>query len=83
MMHEILYVVLRHCLRGEDKDNERYNITADIVINSTIMHENNDKVSSITLSKYGESMHIAPDGRKVIFILPKKFTRCCRQFPPV
>ena len=64
MMHEILHVVLQHCLRGEDKDNERYNIAADIVINSTIMHENGDKVSSITLSKYGESMHIAPDGKE-------------------
>lgn len=64
MMHEILHVVLQHCLRGEDKDNERYNIAADIVINSTIMHENYDKASSITLSKYGESMHIAPDGKE-------------------
>lgn len=64
MMHEILHVVLQHCLRGEDKDNERYNIAADIVINSTIMHENDDKASSITLSKYGESMHIAPDGNE-------------------
>lgn len=64
MMHEILHVVLQHCLRGEDKDNERYNIAADIVINSTIMHENDDKARSITLSKYGESMHIAPDGKE-------------------
>lgn len=64
MMHEILHVVLQHCLRGEDKDNERYNIAADIVINSTIMHENGDMASSITLSKYGESMHIAPDGKE-------------------
>lgn len=64
MMHEILHVVLQHCLRGKDKDNERYNIAADIVINSTIMHENDDKASSITLSKYGEGMHIAPDGKE-------------------
>ena len=64
MMHEILHVVLQHCLRGEEKDNERYNIAADIVINSTIMHENDDKASSITLSKYGESMHIASDGKE-------------------
>lgn len=64
MMHEILHVVLQHCLRGEDKDNELYNIAADIVINSTVMHENDDKASSIALSKYGESMHIAPDGKE-------------------
>ncbi len=67
MMHEILHVVLQHCLRGEDKDDERYNIAADIVINSTIMHENDDKASSITLSKYGESMHVAPDGKEGYF----------------
>ena len=64
LMHEILHVVLQHCLRGEYKDNERYNIAADIVINSIIMHENNDKPSSITLTTYGESMHIAPDGKE-------------------
>ncbi len=64
MMHEILHVVLQHCLRGEDRDQERYNIAADIVINSNIMLENGGNPSSITLSKYGESMHIAPDGKE-------------------
>lgn len=78
LMHEILHVVLQHCLRGEYKDNERYNIAADIVINSTIMHENDDKASSITLSKYGESMHIAPDGKEGYLYTAKKFTRCYR-----
>lgn len=64
MMHEILHVVLQHCLRGENKNDEQYNIAADIVINSTIMHENDDKASSIALSKYGVSMHLAPDGKE-------------------
>ena len=64
MMHEILHVVLQHCLRGEGWDQERYNIAADIVVNSNIMLENGGKPSSITLSKYGESMHIAPDGKE-------------------
>ena len=64
MMHEILHVVLQHCLRGEGWDRERYNIAADIVVNSNIMLENGGKPSSITLSKYGESMHIAPDGKE-------------------
>lgn len=64
MMHEILHVVLQHCLRGEPLDPERYNIAADIVVNSNIMLENGGKPSSITLSKYGESMHIAPDGKE-------------------
>lgn len=64
MMHEILHVVLQHCLRVENKNDEQYNIAADIVINSTIMHENDDKASSIALSKYGVSMHLAPDGKE-------------------
>lgn len=64
MMHEILHVVLQHCLRGDVDDPERYNIAADIVVNSNIMLENDGKPSSITLLKYGESMHIAPDGKE-------------------
>ena len=64
MMHEILHVVLQHCFRGKEKDNEGYNIAADIVINSNIMLENGGNPSSITLSKYGESMHLAPDGKE-------------------
>lgn len=64
MMHEILHVVLRHCLRGDVNDPERYNIASDIVVNSNIMLENGGRPSSITLAKYGESMHIAPDGKE-------------------
>ena len=64
MMHEILHVVLQHCIRGDVEDPEAYNIAADIVVNSNIMLENGGKASSITLSKYGTSMHIAPDGKE-------------------
>ena len=64
MMHEILHVVLQHCLRGEDRDNETFNIACDIVVNSNILLENNMKSSSITIKNYGESMHIAPDGKE-------------------
>ena len=64
LMHEILHVVLQHCLRGNVEDPERYNIAADIVVNSNILLENGGRRSSITLSKYGESMHIAPNGKE-------------------
>ena len=64
MMHEILHVVLQHCIRGEDRDHERMNIACDIVVNSNILLENNMDHRSITLSKWGESMHIAPDGKE-------------------
>ena len=64
MMHEILHVVLQHCLRGEDRDQERFNIACDIVVNSNILMENHNDRRSITLSQWGESMHLAPDGKE-------------------
>ncbi len=64
MMHEILHVVLQHVLRGEGKDGERFNIACDIVVNSNILLSNGMKPSSITLEKYGESMHFAPNGKE-------------------
>lgn len=64
MMHEVLHVVLQHCFRGDVEDREAYNIAADIVVNSNIMLENGMKENSITLSKYGTSMHVAPDGKE-------------------
>lgn len=83
MMHEILHVVLQHCFRGNVEDPEAYNIAADIVVNSNIMLENGMKASSITLSKYGTSMHIAPDGKEgheytaeqVYVMLPKNLNK--------
>lgn len=64
MMHEILHVVLQHCMRGKDRDQERFNIACDIVVNSNILLENQMDSKSITLSQWGESMHIAPDGKE-------------------
>lgn len=64
MMHEILHVVLVHCIRGKELNNEAFNIACDIVVNSNIMHSSGDDVKAITLKKYGESMHVAPDGKE-------------------
>ena len=64
MMHEILHVVLEHCMRGEDREQERFNIACDIVVNSTILQEHHMDRKSITLSAFGESMHLAPDGKE-------------------
>lgn len=83
MMHEILHVVLQHCFRGDVEDPEAYNIAADIVVNSNIMLENGMKASSITLSKYGTSMHVAPNGKEgheytaeqVYAMLPKNLNK--------
>lgn len=64
MMHEILHVVLQHCFRQGERDNERFNIACDIVVNSNILLSNDMDLSSIRLKKYGELMHLAPDGKE-------------------
>ena len=64
MMHEILHVVLRHCMRTGDRQHRRFNIACDIVVNSIILQENSMDRSSITLSAWGESMHLAPNGQE-------------------
>lgn len=88
MMHEILHVVLQHCARGDDRDQERFNIACDIVVNSNILLENKMDRRSITLSQWGESMHVAPNGKEgyeytaeqVYDMLPPSSPR--RQKPP-
>ncbi len=64
MMHEIMHVVLQHCTRGKEKESKRYNIACDIVVNSNILLENKMNLGSITLKKYGVSMHLAPNRKE-------------------
>lgn len=64
MMHEIMHCALQHCTRGKDYDQKAFNIACDIVVNSNILESNKGDLKSITLKKYGESMHIAPDGKE-------------------
>ena len=64
MMHEILHVVLQHCLREGERDKKRYNIACDIVVNSNILLSENMNVDAITLRKWGEAMHQTPDGKE-------------------
>ncbi len=64
MLHELMHVVLQHCFRGNVVEQERYNIAADIVVNSNILLENNGDLRSITLRQYGVLMHLAPNGQE-------------------
>lgn len=64
MMHEIMHIALRHCFRGKHLEPERFNIACDIVVNSNILLSMDMDLSSITLRKYGVSMHLAPDGKE-------------------
>ncbi len=64
MMHEILHIVLQHCFRQGDRDSNIFNIACDIVVNSNILRSAKMNISAITLSRYGESMHKAPNGKE-------------------
>lgn len=64
LMHEILHVVLKHCFRGRKVDPYLFNIACDIVVNSNILYSKNINLKYITLEKYGESMHFAPNGKE-------------------
>lgn len=67
LMHEVMHVSLQHCFRMKERHQELFNIAADIVVNSNIMHENGGNPRSITIYVDGErieSMHIAPDGKE-------------------
>ncbi len=62
LMHEIMHVALRHCFRAGDRDSTGFNIACDIVVNSNILQASGMDPKSISLSKYGESMHKTPSG---------------------
>lgn len=64
MMHEVLHVALLHCTRGKELDATAYNIACDIVVNSNILKSSEMDTSSITLKKYGTSMHLTPSGKE-------------------
>lgn len=64
LMHEIMHVVLQHCFRDGKRNRYVFNVACDIVVNSLIMQECGDDPGAITLRKYGESMHVAPDGKE-------------------
>lgn len=64
MMHEIMHVVFKHCFRGKKTDPFLFNVACDIVVNSNILYSNRMDLKSITLEEYGESMHLAPNGKE-------------------
>ncbi|MBQ1186920.1 MAG: hypothetical protein IIX54_04455 [Clostridia bacterium] len=64
LMHEVMHIALRHCARGTNLEPERFNIACDIVVNSNILLSNNMDENSITLRKYGTSVHLAPNGKE-------------------
>ena len=63
LMHEVLHTALGHPFRHQqDYDQQAFDIACDIVVNSNILYSFGMNRRAITLQKYGEAMHIAPDG---------------------
>ena len=65
LMHEVLHAALNHCDRTLDSyDYDDFNVACDIVVNSNILYSCGMDRSAITLKEFGESMHLAPDGKE-------------------
>lgn len=65
LMHEVLHTALGHPFRHQqDYDQQAFDIACDIVVNSNILYSFGMDRRRITLGKYGEAMHIAPDGKE-------------------
>jgi len=64
LLHEIMHIVLDHCRRGINYNPELFNIACDVVVNSNILYSYGGEKRKITLKKYGESMHLAPDNKE-------------------
>ena len=62
LMHEIMHVALRHVSRNGDRNDFKFNIACDIVVNSNILQSAGMDLRSITLDRYGASMHLTPKG---------------------
>lgn len=67
MMHEIMHICLKHCFRGEKKDNLLFNIACDIVVNSNIINSCKLNVSRLSKGALGEIMHLTPEGDEGYF----------------
>ena len=59
ILHEVMHCTLQHCLRGEGKNHELFNIACDIVVNSAIMEAMG--VDSFMVDGE-EPMHLTPKG---------------------
>ena len=65
LMHEVLHTALGHPFRHQqDYDQQAFDIACDIVVNSNILYSFGMDRRAITLQKYGEAMHIAPNGKE-------------------
>ena len=65
LMHEVLHAALAHPFRHQsDYEQQEFDYACDIIVNSNILYSFGMDKSKITLKKYGESMHLMPNGEE-------------------
>ena len=65
LMHEVLHAALAHPFRHQSEyEQDEFDIACDIIVNSNILYSFGMDKSKITLKKYGESMHLMPNGEE-------------------
>ena len=65
LMHEVLHAALAHPFRHQsDYEQQEFDYACDIIVNSNILYSFGMDKSKITLKKYGECMHLMPNGEE-------------------
>ena len=65
LMHEVLHAALAHPFRHQsDYQQKEFDYACDIIVNSNILYSFGMDKRKITLKKYGESMHLLPNGEE-------------------
>lgn len=62
MMHEILHVVLQHCIRGRGFEHKKFNYACDAVVNAIILETMNITEKDFDLGKIGRMVYEKPNG---------------------
>lgn len=78
LMHEILHVALKHVFRGNEYDQELFNIACDIVVNSTILSESKGDLSTISVG--GQvSMHLINGKEGVLYTAEEVYEKLVKK----
>ena len=65
LMHEVLHAALAHPFRHQsDYQTQEFDYACDIIVNSNILYSFGMDKCKITLKKYGEAMHLLPNGEE-------------------
>lgn len=65
LMHEVLHAALAHPFRRQsDFEQKEFDCACDIIVNSNILYSFGMDKRKITLKKYGEAMHLLPNGEE-------------------